>query len=297
MRKLIFFFLLISIAFQISAQRNSDTTSKKQTTLFTKKNAIVAGLVLQQAGSFIIEYQWWWKNEYHTFYFLPDGWFDNYSLGVDKVGHFYTSYLYFNVLNELMKWGEFSDRTRIITSVALPFIYALSIEIGDGYSTYGFSYEDLTANSAGILLGVLQDKIPVLQNFTIKWSYFPSPVSFDTHFKNWKLTDDYDGHIYWLSADVHNLLPHNLKKFWPAFLNIAGGYGVDRYLHNVVYPDNWLPIQRKFFIGFDFNLSSIKTKSKSLNGILRIVDKYKFPAPGFKRTGDAPLQPSLLMLN
>jgi hypothetical protein len=39
-----------------------------------------------------------------------------------------------------MKWAEFTPKARRITSVVLPMAWAISIEIGDGFSSYGYSW-------------------------------------------------------------------------------------------------------------------------------------------------------------
>lgn len=272
----------------ISAQDSSSVQPEHK--LLTRKNIVIVGLLAQQASSFYVEYKWWWEGDYHPFVINSDGWFNNYSLGIDKVGHFYTSYMYFNILNETMKWAGFSNKTRTITSVTLPFLYALSIEIGDGFSTYNFSLPDLASNSLGICYGLLQDKVPVMRNFTVKFSYFPSQYYFDNHFRKWSLTDDYDGHIYWLTADVHNLLRGNAKKYWPAFLNLGAGYGIQ-------HRPSGLDLQREFFLGLDYNLGAIHTKDQTVKGLLSIFDKLHYPAPGLKQLDGEKVVPKWLILN
>lgn len=250
-----------------------DTTTKHPFT--TKQKIVIGALAVQQAASFYVQYQWWWKNDYHKFNVEPDGYFNNYALGVDKLGHFYTSYVYFHLLNETFRWAEFSDRTRIIASTAIPFVWAVSIEIGDGFSSYGYSWEDLTANSLGIAYGLLQEKVPYMRNFKFKFSYFPSQYYIENNFKGWVLTDDYRSEFYWLSFDVHNLLPKPAKRYWPSFLNIAVGYGIDKNTGR-----NASPVNREFGISLDWNISSIKTKNKTGYFLKEMVDYIHYPAPG-----------------
>jgi hypothetical protein len=253
--------------------QTQDSLSSRRLT--TRQKIVIGGLAVQQVASFYVQYQWWWKNDYHKFNFEPDGFVNNYSLGVDKLGHFYTSYMYFHSLNEIMKWAKFSQRTRLITSTALPLAWAISIEIGDGFSSYGYSWDDLISNSLGIGLGALQERFPYMKNFKVKFSYYPSQYFVDNHFKGWSLTDDYRSHFYWLAFDVHNLLPKPAKRYWPAFLNIAVGYGVDKNTPRFGDPTN-----REFGISFDWNLSSIRTRNESVTLVKEIIDYIHFPAPG-----------------
>ncbi|MFA6457592.1 MAG: DUF2279 domain-containing protein, partial [Bacteroidota bacterium] len=121
-----------------------------------KKTVAVYSMAVYTIASFHVEYQWWWKGNYHHFKQENDGFWNNYSLGVDKIGHFYTSFLYFNITYEFLRWATFDESSALCYAVLIPAFNALSIEIGDGFSTYAFSNADFFANSLGIGFGVLQ---------------------------------------------------------------------------------------------------------------------------------------------
>jgi hypothetical protein len=87
---------------------------------------------------------------------------------MDKIGHAYVSHLCYHAIYEAMTWAEFTPRQILQTSIALPAFWALSIEIGDAFSPYGFSVPDLAANFAGIGYGVLQHKVPFFKNIAFK---------------------------------------------------------------------------------------------------------------------------------
>ncbi|KAB2923951.1 MAG: DUF2279 domain-containing protein [Bacteroidetes bacterium] len=264
------------------------------------RKEIVAGVLIgYSALSFYTEYQWWWNGNYHAFRYEDDGFLHNYSLGVDKAGHFYTSYLYFTAVSELMTWAEFDESTVLAVAVAMPLTHALSIEIGDGFSTYAFSGVDLAANVLGIGFGALQRRVPFFRNFTVKWSYYPSGiVPFDRHYR---LTDDYDGHIYWLSWNVHGTLPEEWKSYWPTFLNIAVGYGGRNisgrpaYIGAPIAPPG--PPERKFAVALDLNLRSFEMEPGALRALRNTADLFKLPAPGMRSTGASSPELSPLLLN
>lgn len=268
--------LILLLLVFTSVVRAQDSTSQNR--LNTKQKFVIGGLALQQVASFAVQYKWWWKDDYHPFQFEPDGFINNYALGVDKAGHFFTSYLYFHSLNEIMKWAEFSPKTRRITSVVLPMAWAISIEIGDGFSSYGYSWEDLISNTMGVGVGLLQERYPYMRNFRFKMSYYPTAFYRNNGFKDWSLTSDYKGHCYWLSFDIHNLLPQKAQRYWPEFLNMAIGYGIDPQTTR-----DEQPRIRDFCIAFDWNISSIKTKRKSVHAIKELVDYFHYPAPGFAK--------------
>jgi hypothetical protein len=263
----------------------------------TKQKWIIGGLVAQQAASIYLEYKWWWQGDYHPFVIRSDGGFNNYSLGVDKAGHFYTSYMYSNLLYELLKYGEFKEKNCVLLSTVLPFIWALSIEIGDGFSSYEFSPQDLMANSLGIGYAFAQRKVPYLNHFKFKFSYFPGQYYRDNNYKGWSLTADYDGHIYWLATDVHGILPKSAKRYWPKYLNLALGYGINNYSNVNFYKYQGYELKREFFIGLDYNLSAIPAKKPAWKTIRNMVDYYHFPAPGFKKTGTGNWEFKPLILN
>lgn len=277
----------------------SSAKAAEQDSLRVRKWLIGTGLVMHQTASRIMEYNWWWRGDYHEFRFNNDGGINNYSLGVDKAGHFYTSYAYTKFLNELMRYGGFSDRSRKWTAYGLPAFYALSIEIGDAFTkTYGFSAEDLIANFSGIGLAWLQDEFPKLNAVTFKYSYFPSKFYRNQNFQGWTLTRDYDGHTYWVALDVKKLLPSRAKKYWPSGLNLAAGYGVVNFseidfYHSTSYVTE-VTLQRKFLIGLDWNLSAIPAKKAGWKAIRNMLDLYHFPAPGISISPKTQFKPILL---
>jgi hypothetical protein len=67
--------------------------------------------MVQEELAIVLEYKWWWRNDCHPFEVEDEGFLNDYSLGVDKFGHVYTSYFYFNALHNLMKWGRYDEST------------------------------------------------------------------------------------------------------------------------------------------------------------------------------------------
>jgi hypothetical protein len=277
-------FVVIFMVFHFcSAAQEHETPAADNGIFGIKKNTLVTySLLGYTAASLYTEYQWWWKGNYHPFRYENDGFLHNYSLGVDKIGHFYTSYLYFNAVFEVMQWGDFDDRTMLLTAIAMPLSHALSIEIGDGFSTYAFSGVDLAANILGIGYGVLQQQVPFFRNFSVKWSYYPSGIiPLDRAFR---LTDDYDGHIYWLSWNIYGTLPERLQQYWIPYLNIAVGYGGK----NISGRPAWVgtPIsspgipERKFAVSLDYHLRAVDLGNGFAATLRNIVDLFHFPAPG-----------------
>lgn len=268
----------------------SDSSSYK--IHITKKQLVTTGIIVQQAASFYIEYKWWWEGNYDDFNFENDQGFNSESLGADKLGHAFTSYLFFNALNEAMIWGEYKDKSRLILSTTLPAVWALSIEIGDGFSPFGFSFRDLAANFTGIGFGLLQQKVPYFKNITFKFSYWPVGNAQTRQIKGVSLAEDYDGHSYWLSFNLHKMLPKKLGQAWPEWLNIAAGYSIDQFRNT-----EGKPFQRELLIGFDLNLNAFTCKTVGGNGIKNIANLFHIPAPGVKFTDQEKPQAKLFLKN
>lgn len=298
MKKLIF--ILVAI---LQFTNSQSVTHTQHDSLFLgveRKTLLNYSLVAYSLSSFYVEYQWWWKGDYRKFAFGNDGFLNNYSLGVDKAGHFYTSYFYFNALYEFMEWGGFDEQTKLITSITIPTFYALSIELNDGFTGFSFSGYDLTANMLGISYGVLQRQFPIFRNFKFKWSYYPSGKIIVTAENKFPIASDYDGHIYWLSIDVDGLLPKDMKGYWPKFLNLAVGYGAINVSHEkagIGETNARGPETRKFAVSLDYNLGSFDVDGDFLYTFRNIVDYFHFPAPGIKMIEHQPAEVKLLLVN
>ncbi len=221
------------------------------------------------AGSLIDSYYSWWKGASNPFTFHAEGWFSDGSRGIDKAGHVYTSYFYYHAVRDIMLWGGYEPSTAMWWGIGISGFFAVSIEIGDGLSEYAFDYQDLLFNMAGLGYGVLQTKSPLFKNINLKWSYVPR----DGYRFPPRFTDHYDAHTYWITANLHGLLPESLKDYWPEFLQLAVGYGVD---------DNHS--KREVVVGLDFNLEVFSVHNQDLALVQKIVNRFHFPAPAVKFT-------------
>jgi len=229
----------------------------------------IAGTIL--AGSLVSSYFDWWKKNSRPFWFVHEGWFDDYSLGIDKVGHMFTSYFYYRMFRNILSWGDFDEKPAFWLAAGETAFFAISVEIGDGLSNYGFSCEDLASNMTGLGFAILQSQVPFLDNFRLKWSYIP-PDGY-----RWppRFTDHYDGHTYWVSVNVHNLLPAAARDYWPKFINLGIGYGVSGYVRESPDPQT----KRKAVIGLDLNLGAFETSNRDVELLQNTIDMIHLPSP------------------
>lgn len=272
MKKTVIFLLLVSVSYSRSQDTLHTTDGFRSDPSFGGRKIVATTAIGALLGLSIYWcYDSWWRDSSRKFHFITEGWWDNYSRGIDKLGHFYTSYFYFHLFRNIMLWGGYENSTADWWALGSSAAFAVIVELGDGFTpTYGFDYQDLTCNFTGLAYGFLQTRIPFLKNFNFKWSYVPS----DGYRFPVRLVEHYDDHTYWLAANVNNLLPSSLEPYWPDWLQIAIGMSVD---------DKWT--KREFVFGFDINLEAIfQPESQDWLLLYRTLDKFHIPAPAVKFT-------------
>lgn len=280
MMKKIILSILLCAAFPRTSFSQTEAKKDSMFWFMKRKDFATYTTILWSTGAVVMEFQWWWRDDYlykkHPFHLKSDGYFYNYSYGVDKLGHMFTSYLFFHTTYDFLRWADIDENTALWSSIAVPAAHAIAIEFADGFSKYAFNPSDLYFNFAGIGYGVLQVKYPFLRNFNIKWGYWPT-VSVHRPNPDWGPASDYSGHIYWLSMNVHDLLPEKAQPYWPRFLNLAVGMGAE----NVSFGDTG-PKKRKFAVGLDWNLTELPLTGDTWGVLKNLVDKIHFPAPGIR---------------
>jgi uncharacterized protein YfiM (DUF2279 family) len=91
------------------------------------------------------------------FHFTDEGWFgrDTYAGGADKASHFIVSSGVSRMLYEAYTHqGHLADQSFTL-ALATAFLTGTFVEVMDGVSDYGFSFQDLTADALGSTAGVL----------------------------------------------------------------------------------------------------------------------------------------------
>jgi uncharacterized protein YfiM (DUF2279 family) len=122
--------------------------------LWTNPTKLTTGIVLTGAGIYGLTAGW--AHGFNAFHFGDEGWFspNSYGGGSDKVSHFIVSA---SLGRELALVYDLQGHT-VAQSIALSFgITAFSgfiVEAVDGFTPYGFSWEDLTADVLGTATGL-----------------------------------------------------------------------------------------------------------------------------------------------
>jgi hypothetical protein len=270
MKKIItlIFLFLISCNGAFSQSLN-DTVSKKE--INCPKLSLIGGIT---AVAFIYGYavqnNLWWKGDKSEFHFVwKQDWV--YALGEDKYGHFFFPYLVSNIYSQALEWAGFDEEKSLWYSSSFALAYETFVEVRDGFSKqWGFSWGDFSADALGSAYPILQHKIPFLKNFNFKISFNPSDRF--KHGSNRVIFDDYESTYDWLSINVHNLLPKNIRRFYPAFINLTVGHSVEKL-------DNLGGGNHRFYIGLDWNLEALPGSGWFWKLLKRNLNYYHFPSP------------------
>jgi hypothetical protein len=138
-----------------------------------------------------------------------EGWFgeDTNLGGADKAGHCLAHYIVQRSLYSTFNWTENGGNRKWVYSIGTTMTIGLFIEIGDSFtSKYGFSFEDLTVDYIGILIGAALDYSPIADGFIgLSGRYIPTK-QYKHGFRHYNkatraldFVDDYSGWTYFVN--------------------------------------------------------------------------------------------------
>jgi uncharacterized protein YfiM (DUF2279 family) len=183
----------------------------------------------------LVEYKWWWQDSFNAFHFEHDGVFNNYSLGMDKIGHAYSAYAESKASMELWRWTGIGRKKRILIGGLSGAAYQTVIETLDGFSAeWGWSWADFAANFMGSGLIVGQELAWDEQRIQFKFSFHKKKYTDPALNKRSdnifgsngaeRFLKDYNSQAYWLSANLKSFFP---KSKLPPWLCVSIGTGVE----------------------------------------------------------------------
>lgn len=121
-----------------------------------------------------------WDYGEQSLHSINEGWFGASTRegGADKAGHLYTSYLMTRAFTGLYRhWGASetqAPRDALLSSLLLTGF----MELGDGFSPYGVSHEDMVMNVAGSLIGYqLATREDWARRLDLRMEYLPGHAS------------------------------------------------------------------------------------------------------------------------
>jgi hypothetical protein len=244
----------------------------------TKTTAITVGVVV---GAPLLGYFAWWKNSSRsTFTVANERWFqeDTYAGGADKASHIFWGYLGSQVLQSAYRSvGKTPGQARALAFGVATLTGAL-IELGDGYSQYGFAWEDIAANTIGAGLAFGIDAWGIDDAVGLRFGLMSTPVP-DPCCRYGGYGDDYSKEIYTLDLKLAGLLPRmGAKPGLARFLYVSGTYQTKGYRYSP--PENR---RREIGIEMGLNLHEILLAAGVPKGtwwgkvVLGFVKYFRFP--------------------
>jgi hypothetical protein len=119
--------------------------------------------------------QWGWGDT--GFHVHREGWFGRGTAygGIDKLGHAWSAQVMADYFTWRLRGLGYSRFESAATAALVTGAAFLAIEVGDGFSSFGFSYEDFLASSVGIGISFLRNTIPGLsEKVDFRMQYIPT---------------------------------------------------------------------------------------------------------------------------
>lgn len=236
-------------------------------------SSITTGVVLHN-----YQYQFWWKNNSSNFTFNNS--FNNNKL-MNKSGRFYSTNLIAHFYSAGFEGAGINYETATIYSAIIGLGYGLYVETFDGFTkNEGFNLWDFSFNILGAAYVLGQYYIPELKNFQPRFSYYPSKEFSNNELKNKNIFTDYGGQKYWIGIRIKEYLPKSVSEYWPSFLMISAGMGVNNFSENK-YSKN------EFFVTLDLDAEELPLYGSFWQFIKNTLNYIHFPMPGIRISPNA----------
>lgn len=180
-----------------------------------------------------------------------EGWFgyDTEEGGADKFGHMYTGYVLTHGSATLYrKWGCSRERASLLGAGTSLMMTGL-VEIGDSFSNYGFSPEDMVANILGAALGYTLYRYPDVQKkIDFRWEFNPD-------FNDWKgdFVTDYEHSKFLFAVKAEGF--ESIQNKWLRALELHVGYYARNYEdYDPLGPDHR---ERFVYVGIGLNVGRL----------------------------------------
>ncbi|HKJ29595.1 MAG: YfiM family protein [Desulfuromonadales bacterium] len=186
--------------------------------------------------------------------------------GADKLGHLYTTYALSHLFASIYDSWDYprEEALRLGSFSALGTMTVM--ELGDSFSDYGFSYEDMIMNCVGAAAGYWLGSHPGWQRrLDLRFEYAPSLSNFESD-----VITDYEHHKYLLAlkADGFEIIADSPLRYLELHIGYySRGYG--DYKSSQPYDDR----ERIVYVGVGLNVG------KAIEGVwrTRIFDYLQLP--------------------
>ena len=201
--------------------------------LFDRKTALVTAGVL--IGAPIVGYFAWWRTSSRSsFEFANERWFqrDTYAGGADKASHIFLGYISTLALQSIYRSLDKTPAQARGLALGVTVLTDALVEIGDGFSQYSFSWEDIAANAIGATLATGLDAWGLKDTVGLRFGRVKALIP-DACCRYGGYGDDYSKEIYSADLKLAGFLPRVGVKPGPArFLLLSFTYGSKGYRYS-----------------------------------------------------------------
>jgi hypothetical protein len=217
----------------------------------------------------------WWVEQRKYFKYAEDGY---YARNIDKLSHIYTANVFTVITAEAYEWTGINPTKSLLYGSITALAYETYIEINDGFApNWGFDWGDMAGNIFGAIYPHIQKHVPVMQNFTFKWSVKPEWLRGKVENTD-DLLDDYTNMTFWLGISPEGLLPKKMADLYPGFLGIAIGMSIK----NASHVSGSTNAYTEWFISLDYDMTKLPGNSDFMKKLKKILNFYHFPAPAVR---------------
>jgi len=197
-----------------------------------------------------------------------EGWFgkDTKYGGADKLGHFYSTYLWSLGFSSLYEYWGMSEDESLIYGPLTSWFFQGMMEVGDSFSeSQGFSYEDMVMNTVGAAFYYVREKYPeVKRKVDLRLEYVPdfnSDVDIFTQYNSMK-------YLFALKFSGFDSMEDTPMKYFELQL----GYYTRGYQDH----DNYNDTERVVYVGVGINASEV-LKAIGWEKTSKILNYYQLP--------------------
>ena len=176
-----------------------------------------------------------------------EGWFekDTKHGGADKLGHAYTGHLAVHLFGYAYEHFGYSKDEASFNAMLSSIVLTSTMEIGDSFSDFGLSYEDVVANLIGAVFGYYSYKYKALSDkLDFRFEFMPDIDMIKDDF-----TTEYEENKYLLVLKASGF--SCFRDSYLKYLEVYVGYTISGF-HDAPYTN-----ERHTFFGIGLNLSEI----------------------------------------
>jgi len=208
-----------------------------------------------------------WDYGKDGFHFENERWFERDTRygGADKSGHFWSSYALSHLYSYVYrKWGYTEKEANLYGALSNLGVHTF-MEVADGFSSQGFSHEDLIMNVAGTGVAYVWGKVPYLaKKIDLRMEYTPEfdsrDFGFPTNYERQKF-------LVALKADGFDFISNRYLRY----LELHAGYYAHGYKD---YREGGSDDRRRhLYFGIGFNVSKLVQKFVKT----RVLDYFQIP--------------------